>query len=939
MRVIILFIVVQATIGCNGVNADEGISGTIMDGDGAPVGGARVFLWREKALIAMTETQSSGYFEFDVDHVEGYTIYVLADAENTPGIDYLPYVRHLGNSSVEGLSITLDPAASLVFEGDLQYVKSEREPITIDYTVIARSPADESDRGGDGLVYGNSEKSLSGFIELEPSHLVVPANTVFNVDVNFSILMGPDIEYISFPANVSEYLPLDVGECVTVDIGRYSMLFNLGVVDSRLSEVESLMDEMEGYGFYLVSERRSIESSKNFIHSAMDLMETQIYEESFSAAKRAFIDIEQTHSYLISIFEETNTSVSMIIVLLAFTSTIIGSLSSNKEWKKMVASIASYLFLLTVLYMTYPGSVIISVESFVRTSAVALASILILSRVLPRFFSKRSRSYVPVRNIIIPIFSIAKRSIVRRKTRFGLTFTAMTILVMSFVVLTSFYQGYGLITVNLSGQESPVRGVLLRAPGYTQRNPVFLGEDFEMDWLRNREESASITLKAENIPFAFPVASLNRQPIRGVVGVDTQAEAAIVDLNGLLLEGELPSEGVAISEALRNKLGVDLGDVLLFEGEWVSLEGVLSDAAMLGLKDIDGSIYLPGKEVNISPEGEPPLYETRPCEPDEVVVTHISRALEVPMVKVSRVFVGVRDGVDVNEFAARLTIEKEFPTWAASEEGVFHARLGTYIESKGQSLVVLFVIVVLNIVMTMLNSLYERKREIYVLSTVGLNPAHITSIFFVEAGIIGLTAGGLGYLAGLAFYKVLLLVGVALDVRQKISALWSVASLAIAVASIFIGTSFSIRYSVIITPSLLKRWRISEERKGVTEPWQIPIPIKVLSEEGRAFTDYVEKALRALENNPVRKTSSIRVAEDADGKTTTINFVYKFTKSTVGNLYTRNRLLVEEDAENRVFKVTLVSFGDQRNAYQTGSLIRRIVMRWSADKGSQEFLS
>ncbi|NIM44050.1 MAG: hypothetical protein GTO54_00165, partial [Nitrososphaeria archaeon] len=54
------------------------------------------------------------------------------------------------------------------------------------------------------------------------------------------------------------------------------------------------MEDMEGYGFYLVSEKKSIESSKKFIQSAMDLMEKQIYDESFSAAKRAFIDIEQT---------------------------------------------------------------------------------------------------------------------------------------------------------------------------------------------------------------------------------------------------------------------------------------------------------------------------------------------------------------------------------------------------------------------------------------------------------------------------------------------------------------------------------------------------------------------------------------------------------------------------------------------------------------------
>jgi ABC-type lipoprotein release transport system permease subunit len=711
------------------------------------------------------------------------------------------------------------------------------------------------------------------------------------------------------------------------------------ILNSQLAEVESLIDEMEGHGFYLVSEKKSIESSKKFIQSAIELMEEESYKDTFSAAKRAYIDIQQTHSHLLSIFKETNASVSMIIVLLAFTSTIIGFLSSNKEWTKIGASIVTYLVVLIVLYLTYPGSVIISIESFMRTAFIAFASILIISRILPTFLKKRSRSYISVRNIVIPIFSIAKRSIIRRKTRLGLTFTAMTILVMSFVVLTSFYQGYGLITVNLSKQESPVRSILLRAPGYTQKDPVFLSDPkIEMDWLRNQEESSSVTLKAENIPFAFPIASLNHFPIFGVIGVESQTEATIVDLNGLLIEGKLPIEGIAISEVLRYRLGVELGDILLFEGERVPLEGILRDGKMLRLNDIDGSNYLPGKEVNINPEGEPPLFETRTCEPDEVVVMHISRAREIPMVKISRIVVGVIDDADVNRFALRLVLDKSYSSWASSEEGVFHARVGSYIEGKGRSLLVLFVIVVLNIVMTMLNSLYERKHEIYILSAVGLNPAHITSIFFVEAGIIGLTAGGLGYLLGMGFYKVLLFIGVTIDVKQKVSVFWSIASLVIAITSILIGTSFSLRYSVIITPSLLKRWRISERKNNFTDPWEISIPIKILSGEDRAFKDYLERALKAYENNSVRKTSSIKVIEDAEEKTTTITFVYKATKSTVDNLYTKNKLLIEEDAENNVFKVTLLSFGEQQKAHQTGSLIRRIVMRWSATKSSQEII-
>ena len=74
----------------------------------------------------------------------------------------------------------------------------------------------------------------------------------------------------------------------------------------------------------------------------------------------------------------------------------------------------------------------------------------------------------------------------------------------------------------------------------------------------------------------------------------------------------------------------------------------------------------------------------------------------------------------------------------------------------------------LNVSMVMMNSVYERRKEIRTLSMVGLNPTHIGLIFVAEAIILGMVGGSLGYLAGLGFYRVMVLFGQELMVREKL---------------------------------------------------------------------------------------------------------------------------------------------------------------------------
>ena len=931
LTILLAFILSLAAIHVGSAHADPVIKGTVVDDGGLPLESATVTLWVGRVHVATSLTGPDGLFEIVAEQDTVYNVVAFADDPSTPGVDYLPVMVEANASDVDELVLVLEPAASLFLEGDLQFVDSEQLPITVLYTVLDTVTGEIQERNGFQLLFGYDQSSQSEFLDLEVNHIIVPAGEPFKIGVNSSILAGSVIETHYFEADEPELFNLAVGDRLNLDVRRYSIPVSLDHVESLLGFVEERLEEMGSYGFYIVTERAAAADSKRWLTEAEFLHEEEHFVESFDASKRGYIELVHTRARLAGMMSDASLSVYTIIVFLALSSSTIAFLLFNRDSTKILGGVGVYVITLVVLYSTYPGSVIIPKENFLGTSVLAIAFSQAVAMVFPRLMKGRGGdSHVPVRNIVVPIFSMAKRSIRRRRLRFLLTLASITVLVMSFVSLTSFSEGYGLIVSRASVSETYVDTVLVRAKGYTDLEPVFLSQkDVASGWLERQPESVYVSTKAENFPVMRPYTSLNGLPIWGVLGLESASEAEITGISKALKQGELPTgDGVAISESLRESLGVEMGDDLSLSGTPLTLVGVLDDDSLRSLREIDGQSYLPGKLVNVNPEGELPDFVLEQCEPSEVVVLHISKASRMHLVGITRVAVKVGFGVDAVAFAERLALERDYWAWASSVEGVYHARLGSYFEGKGLPLIVPWGIVVLNVVVTMLNSMYERRREIHILSSVGLNPAQIAAIFVAEASIIGLTAGGMGYLTGLGVYKGLGALGLALEVRQKVSSFWSLASIGIAMTAVLMGALSALKSSVVITPSLRRRWRIEEGEKKIFEPYEIVIPVRLLPEDVDGFVEFVVRGLRKLEGDTLRTTSSIKVFEKTEEAEVHVDFVYKTVGAVTSNFYTKNSLLIERTPDGEVV-VRLRSYGEKEWAHTTGSLVRMLAMRWS----------
>ncbi len=163
---------------------------------------------------------------------------------------------------------------------------------------------------------------------------------------------------------------------------------------------------------------------------------------------------------------------------------------------------ATYIVSLLILYAAYPGSSIVPRESFVASAALSFIGILALAAFFPRLMGVALREgRVSIRSILTPIFSIAKRSLMRRRFRFLLTLLSLTVLVMSFVTLTSFSEGYGLLSRKVSSRVSSVNGVLIRSSSWSEEEPsTLVGGELDTAWLLRQPEASYLAQGREHPP-------------------------------------------------------------------------------------------------------------------------------------------------------------------------------------------------------------------------------------------------------------------------------------------------------------------------------------------------------------------------------------------------------------------------------------------------------
>ena len=354
---------------------------------------------------------------------------------------------------------------------------------------------------------------------------------------------------------------------------------------------------------------------------------------------------------------------------------------------------------------------------------------------------------------------------------------------------------------------------------------------------------------------------------------------------------------------------------------------------ILDLKDLDGQSIIPNKQNVLLRDENRIIYILTQSPLSEVIITSYKNALEFKGVLTSRATLLFRDGENLETLCKSLKISSEYRFWLNKDEKVYTASLGAVNEVKGMQLAAPWSIMVLIIASTMLGSMQDRKREINILSSVGINPSHITGIFLSEALILGIIAGCIGYLMGLGFYPLMVEIGLAPAMKMKVSFFWCLASIGISIAAVIVGTSYAFKHSTLLTPSQKGKWSSAfMKQRDIDEEYEIELPIHLESHNYEKFIEFLEKELadRIFPDNQ-RISSDRYFLNYVNKKKEKERFIFSYVFYSVSALdNTRNKIVIYKDQENYTVRVSMK--GSLIGAQESGVFIRKLILKWAVIK-------
>jgi len=947
------------------------------------ISNASVLVWDGTTWIDAFSTDSEGECNITGLPAGKYTLFVYKGNLTAGVVDYLPQGPRdvqLEEGSTKNVSFGLVPGAAVHFSGEISVVEAVGPPLGFSVEIIDPRTGSPPELNGSYIAKYNS--TVRSFLvekgSLDKDFVFVPTEVLINLRVD-AIFFERDlglfhVEFLVPDINLSEHI---------LNITKYSLTSSIGVVTNRLRDGLREVDEAWDLGFFLPNERRTLDTASSDVpiraHTALEAGE---YVKCWGILREAVYKAEAVHLTLENYKLISLSGAVYLPAFFAVYSVILGFFLFEQDRRKLVSSLSFYLVFLVALYLIYPGTRLMVRQSLSLFAEAAGASILATLAIvfgLPRVWRGPGiEGLQTFKNVLGTMLSMGKRQIKLRKTRGFLTISSIVILVLAFTSLTSFGTVYGITSKSVTSTPK-VDGILMRRAAAEESVFSFFSHlpvEY-VDSLSTLVKTTNVAPKLESVPdpTGKPIAKIVKAErtvdIYGTLGVAPTNETFYTQLNDTVDVGDYlddrKGDDVLISLEAASNLGVNSGEIvqLYVEGAPgfvvnLTVKGLFDDDKYQQITDLDGQPFGPKRMIL---RDDQPTYEV--CNGTDVIIMHwesfvgLQEALErfkgekptTPTFDMlSRVVFQPADWGDLDSIVETIAFKLDCDSYVSRGGGVTCYYLGYYLEAKGTAeLMIPLVMVCLNVGAVMLNAVYERRQEMRVLTVVGSNPAHLAMVFIAEAIVVGMVGGGVGYLFGLGFYRVMALFGTGIEVRAKLEWYWSAIGFSLAIlASVLSAVRPALMAVKMYTPSMVRRVKVSEEEKEVrkkeiftvSQARRLTMPVKVYENDALFFFSYVLSRLKDLEAGAYERVEDLK--ELPETKTPSGQVTKKIVFSYVyisGEQKTKmnNEIICSKDADEDSYRVQLVSTPAQPGTpeewvYRNAETLRDICMDWMKNR-------
>lgn len=604
-----------------------------------------------------------------------------------------------------------------------------------------------------------------------------------------------------------------------------------------------------------LSAERYEQMVKSYCAESIRAYEQRRYSEAYrsslvalSLAARYYAD------EVMPLYDETGrTAVLMLLLVLPSAFFLERLLVHAEGFRRIASTLAIGAAAVWLFSLVHPALTAIANSAMAVMAVAVLLVTLLLFYVFASETSAALRSYAEARigahefrreeaAAALMAISTSLENMRRRPLRSFLTLLTIAAVSMAVVALTSTSPT---VYVTFSAQEAgaPYDGLLIRR-GYGVLQDVLSTTAVEA--LKGVIPEAAVTprlwyypVSVNKVgPYGLVVGKNGTLPVQAVLGL-APLEAKMI-LEGALARGDVFREGQVyaclLSASQAKALGADVGDEVEFAGFKLVVIGVLSDEALLGLpRDADGYYYVP-----LDPTYSAVLYgftvgggqiSPTPLSWDRVLIVAAPFASKLGAFVNS---VGVNSPNATREelldlagrvayvLDARVTAHANGTSYTAS-------RLFGYAFLGWESVAPLLVLGAVNVVAALLSSVYERTRELYVFSSVGLSPRGAALMFTVEFLVYGFVGTFTGYMAGWALSRSFASAGLLPE-----SFVFNYASLSVVLAmAAIVGVCAAAaaypaaKAAQLITPSLERVWKPPTKPRG--DVWELVFPLRLAS--------------------------------------------------------------------------------------------------------------
>jgi ABC-type lipoprotein release transport system permease subunit len=447
-------------------------------------------------------------------------------------------------------------------------------------------------------------------------------------------------------------------------------------------------------------------------------------------------------------------------------------------YKRIVAFLAILIGLILIIYNVHPAfelaySPMVVILAFFILGLSFMVTLIIFFRfeeemiLLQRHAAQLNAVEISRWKAFVAAFFLGVSNLRRRRIRTVLTCSTLIILtftIMSFTTVKSSQQEnrlffhanapyQGLLLKKLNWQSMPPQATeILQSSMSTISNPA------PRIWLEAADPARSVQVPLRN--------GTQRAELQGLVGL-SRFEAEVTGLDSLLSAGRWFEEGdfnvIILSDSTAAELGVSAGgtDTVLLWGSAYTVIGTFPEQVLDTTFDLDGEPLTPVTFPQESAEDLSDI-EYEAIESGDDIRSFQSRYVHVPAAatafipaetllamggKLKNIAIRPEAGANESDIASRLVDRFSMAIFAGTDDGVWLYNISDTMAYSGvPNIIIPLLISVLIVLNTMISSVYERKNEIGIYTSVGLAPSHVSFLFVAEAMALAVISVVLGYL-------------------------------------------------------------------------------------------------------------------------------------------------------------------------------------------------